>query len=291
MVATLSGTGSELADGLQYVDGTLLASAHEETRDIVRPLLVRPLIQTYATLIPPVEQDINQAWEREAYGQWKGLASKYPFADSSNEAPVSDIAKFVKPSGGTLTKFNEKYLNGLVQRNGDAFTPRTWANLGVRFNPAFLSGASRLSAVGGSVLREEGETKFELQPVPTPGVSEILIEVDGQTVLYRNGPQPWAHFNWPSQSSNQGARIQVVFFNGATVQVAHFPGRLGLMRLLRSGRVSNPTAPVTQIVWPVKASAGNAGSDVRVNFRMVSGSNPLMLSSLRHLALPGKVTQ
>lgn len=291
MVATLSGTGSPLADGLQYVDGTLLASASEETRGIVRPLLVRPLIQAYATLIPPVEQDINQAWEREAYGQWKGLASKYPFAESTNEAPVSEIAKFVKPGGGTLAKFNEKYLNGLVQRNGDSFTPRTWANLGVHFSPAFLSGAARLSSVGSSVLREEGETKFELQPVPTPGVSEILIEVDGQTVLYRNGPQPWAHFNWPSANSNQGARIQVVFFNGATAQVVNFPGRLGLMRLLRSGRVSNPTAPVTQIVWPVRPTGGNGGTDVRVNFRMVSGSNPLMLSSLRHLALPGKVTQ
>jgi len=291
MVATLSGSGSELADGLQYVDNTLLASASEEARETVRPLLVRPLIQTYATLIPPVEQDINQAWDREAYGQWKGLASKYPFTDSSNEAPMSEISKFLKPGGGTLAKFTEKYLNGLVQRTGDSYIPRTWANMGIHFSPSFLSGASRLHAVGGAVLREEGETSFELQPVPTPGLSEILIEVDGQSLLYRNGPQPWAHFNWPSANSNQGVRIQVTFFNGATAQVVNFPGRLGLMRMLRSGRVGNPTAPVTEIVWPVRAMAGNAATSMRINFRMVSGSNPLMLSSLRHLALPGKVTQ
>jgi type VI secretion system protein ImpL len=291
MVATLAGSGSELADALQYVDGTLLASASGEERDTVRPLLVRPLIQTYATLIPPVQQDIDQAWSRDVYGQWRALSSKYPFADSSNEAPMGEIAKLLKPGSGTLAQFEQKYLNGLLQRTGGSYTPRTWANLGIHFNPMLLNSLGQLNSVAGAVLQEGGDTRFELQPIPTPGISEILIEVDGQQLLYRNGPQPWVPVNWPSAGAAQGARIQVVFFNGATVQVVNYPGRMGLMRLLRAGRNARAGEDSAQIAWPVPAGPGHAAATVRVNFRMVSGTNPLMLSSLRHLALPGRISQ
>lgn len=97
MQATLSASGSEFAEALALVDGVLLNNAPEEAKEIIRPLLVRPLIQAYATLIPPVEQDINRLWQAEVMNSWKGLASKYPFADSANEASMAEIAKFLKP--------------------------------------------------------------------------------------------------------------------------------------------------------------------------------------------------
>jgi type VI secretion system protein ImpL len=307
MQATLNGSGSELADALALVDGVLLANASEEARETIRPLLVRPLMQTYAALIPPVERELNNAWQSEVLAQWRPLSSKYPFADSSNEASMADIAKFLKPHDGLLPKFIEKNLAGLVTRRGDTLTPRTWANLGVSFNPAFLGGATRLMAVGGSVLQEGDGAKFELQPIPTPGLSEIIMEIDGQLLRYRNGPQTWNSFTWPNpaNTSAQGARIQALSFSGASTSVANFSGRLGLMRLLSLARTDDPSAPTVQLEWRVKtnrpgaekiavtdraASSDNDGDVVRFNFRMVSGSNPLALSGLRRLGLPEKIT-
>jgi type VI secretion system protein ImpL len=307
MQATLNGSGSELADALALVDGVLLANAPEEARETIRPLLVRPLMQTYAALIPPVERELNNAWQSEVLAQWRPLSSKYPFADSSNEASMADIAKFLKPHDGLLPKFIEKNLAGLVTRRGDTLMPRTWANLGVSFNPAFLGGATRLMAVGGSVLQEGDGAKFELQPIPTPGLSEIIMEIDGQLLRYRNGPQTWNSFTWPNpaNTSAQGARIQALSFSGASTSVANFTGRLGWMRLLSLARTDDPSAPTVQLEWRVKenrpgaekiavtdkaASADNDGDVVRFNFRMVSGSNPLALSGLRRLGLPEKIT-
>lgn len=299
MVATLNGSGSELADLLVLIDGTLLAGMPEETREIVRPILVRPLVQTYAALIPPVEQDINRAWQAEVMPQWKNLAAKYPFSDSANEAPMADIARFLKPGEGTLARFLDRQLAGLVVRRGEQWTPRTWAGLGIRFSPAFLTGVARLNAVATAVLQEGDGAKFELQPVPTPGLSEILIEVDGQVLRYRNGPQPWAGFQWPLQgNAPQGARIQVVSFSGASSSVANYSGRLGLMRLLTQARVTPVSGATSQLEWPLRtpraagdaAGAGRDAEVVRFNFRMVSGANPLALAGLRRLGLPDTVT-
>jgi type VI secretion system protein ImpL len=258
-------------------------------------------------LIPPVERDINRAWQAEVMASWKALSNKYPFADSTNEAAMADIARFLKPGEGVLPKFIDKNLAGLVTRRGDTLVPRTWANLGVSFNPAFIGGVTRLSAVGNAVLQEGDGARFELQPIPTPGLREILIEVDGQVLHYRNGPQPWTAFTWPNPANPnaQGARIQAVSFAGVSTSVANFNGRLSLMRLLSQAKADNPTNPAVQLEWrfrknrtgPELASMNEiiAGTDaetevVRFNFRMVSGANPLSLSGLRRVALPEKIT-
>ena len=300
MQATLSAGGSEFAEALTMIDGALLGGVSEENREIVRPLLVRPLIQAYATLIPLVEQDINRLWQAEVMSSWRGLAGKYPFADSSNEASMAEIAKFLKPGEGVLPRFVEKNLNGLVTRRGNQLIPRTWANLGVAFTPAFLSGVAGLTAAGDTVLQEGEGAKFELQPIPTPGLSEILIEVDGQLLRYRNGPQPWTGFSWPNASGNgiEGARIQAVSFAGISTSVANFSGRLGLMRLLSQAHVDERNGGTAVLEWRLKPASGESGQTastddaaetIRFNFRMVSGANPLSLSGFRRQALPEKI--
>lgn len=292
MQATLSGSGSEFAEALALVDGPLLSGHNSDATAALRPLLLRPLIQAYATLIPPVEQDINQAWRTDVLPAWQALANKYPFADTANEASMAEIAKFLKPGDGTLSAFVDKQLAGLVVRRGDQLTPRTWANMGVGFSPAFLSGVSRLSAAGRTVLQEGDNTRFELQPVPTPGLSEIMIELDGQALRYRNGPQLWTVFSWPGGGGNlpQGARIQAIHLNGAPVVVANHGGRLGFMRLLAQARVSEGGNGSKQLEWRMKRPDGVEAEAIRFNFRLVSGANPLSLSELRRLGLPDKVT-
>lgn len=291
MQATLGGSGSEFAESLALVDGSLLASASDDTKEFVRPLLVRPLIQSYAALVPVVEEAVNEAWRTEVMAQWRGLSTKYPFADSTNEASVAEIARFLKPTEGTLSRFIDKHLAGLVVVRGEQLLPRTWANAGVHFNPAFLTGAGRLISAAGVVLGDGEKARFELQPLPTPGVSEILIEVDGQTLRYRNGPQPWTGFTWPNEPgvNAQGARIQLVNFAGASASVANFSGRLGLIRLLSQARGDEHGGQTAQLEWQVRQAGGEA-EPVRFNFRLVSGGNPLALSSLSRIGLPDKIT-
>ncbi|OWW19614.1 type VI secretion system membrane subunit TssM [Noviherbaspirillum denitrificans] len=302
--ATLTGSASELVDTLALVDGALLSNQSEETREIVRPLLVRPLVQTFAALVPPVERDINRAWQSEVLPQWRSLANKYPFADSANEAAMGDIAKFLKPGEGTLPKFMDKHLAGLTVKRGEAWTGRTWANIGVGFNPAFLGGVTRLMSIGSAVLLEGDSAKFEMQPVPTPGLKEITLEIDGQLLTYRNGPQPWTAFTWPNPANTgaQAARIQAVSVAGVATSVASFNGRLSLMRLLAQARTDNPSSPTIVLEWrfkkerapseqePAAARTDTDTDAVRFHFRMVNGTNPLALSGLRRVALPEKIT-
>ncbi|MBA4710291.1 type VI secretion system membrane subunit TssM [Aquitalea magnusonii] len=286
--ATLNGSGSELADTTSYVDNSLLSQVPADTAVMVRPMLIRPLSQSYSAILAPAQQDINQAWANEVLPQWRQLASKYPFSDSSTTASVAEINRFVKANDGVLDKFVNKYLNGLVQRKGDTLVPRAWGNQGMRFNPEFLSSVGRLSSLASNQLQDGENSRFELQPQPTPGLSDISFVIDGQELRYRNGPQTWQPFTWPGNDASGGARIQVVSYSGAVSVIANQSGRMGLMRLLASAKVTQDSPDLAQLSW----SAGKAadGQSVHFNFRMVGGVNPLQLIKLYKLTLPERVT-
>ena len=122
--------------------------------------------------------------------------------------------------------------------------------------------------------------------MPTPGLSEITLEIDGQRLRYRMGPQLWQKFRWPGDE--EGARIQAVAFNGATVTVAEQPGRMGLVRLFsQSVRELDPRMSSGQLLWRIER-LGEA-REVKFNFRMSSGLNPLTLSALGQAGLPARV--
>src|SRR5699024_646486 len=67
MTKTLAGEGSELSDGLRLVDERMLNGLDQTQRGILRPLLLRPLMQTFRALIGPTESDVNKIWDAQVY--------------------------------------------------------------------------------------------------------------------------------------------------------------------------------------------------------------------------------
>ena len=283
--ATLAGSG-ELAEAQQWLDAPRGDPAGWA---LLRPFLLSPLVQACAALFPLAEQDLDRTWSREVCGPWSGLAGKYPFADSGNEASMADIVRFLKPGDGILSRFVETRLGALVAWEGGAYTSRAWGGRGPRLSSACLRALSQL-ATASACLGDGGPARFELRPAPTPGLSEILLELDGQKLQYRNGPQDWTGFSWPAPASVQGARIQAVSFRGAGAEVLSAPGRLGLMRLLDQCRIERPGDGEAVLEWRL-ADAGGGTRVVRFQYRHVGGPDPLGLAALRRHALPARITR
>lgn len=287
---TLLGAGSELAEAHQYVETVLLSRVDGHGRELLRPVLLRPLVQAFESLLPAAEEEINRAWTHQVWGPWSALAPRYPFSDAAPEAPLADIQKFLKPGEGTLARFVDKHLGALVARQGDAIAPRFWAGRGVAFSEDFLRGISRLIQAS-TRLQDPAPSRFELQPVPAPGMREISLEIDGQHLLYRNGPQAWTPFAWPGPSTFQGARLAVVGAAGGGAQVAGAQGRLGLLRLLEQARIEDAGASSHALEWTFQPPWQPGACRIRFNFRQVSGADPLQYAALRHLSLPPRATR
>ncbi|MEO5794775.1 MAG: type VI secretion system membrane subunit TssM [Rhodoferax sp.] len=274
MQQTLEGTGSELSDGLKYVDEQMLVGMTDSQKQAIRPLLVRPLMQAFTVAIKPTESEMNKVWLAQVYEPFqKTLAGKYPFTvDSKIEANNTEIGA-IFGADGAVAKFVNTSMGPLVVRRGDTLSAKTWANMGINLSPSIvnnfaawitpLGGAGAAASTGGAA---EPQTVFQIQPLPAPGTTEYTIEIDGQLLRYRNTQTQWTNFTWPNAQGVPGAKITAVTFDGRTVEVANQPGRFGLERLINSASRKRKDGGVFELSW------NNAGVTVAVDLKIISSA-------------------
>ncbi|MDE2430861.1 MAG: type VI secretion system membrane subunit TssM, partial [Burkholderiales bacterium] len=224
MQQTLEGNSSELADALKYVDEQMLVGMSDSQKIAIRPLLVRPLMQTFAVIVKPTESEMNRIWVAQVYEPFKKtLANKYPFStNASIEASSTEIAT-IFGTDGAIAKYVNTSMGPLIVRRGDVLTPKTWANMGMTLSPTLVSNfagwIAPLSAGGIAQNSQNAEPQsvFQLLPLPAAGTTEYTIEIDGQTLRYRNTQSQWANMVWPASNGAPSARISATTFDGRTV--------------------------------------------------------------------------
>jgi type VI secretion system protein ImpL len=277
MADTLNEGNSELAAVLKYVDEQMLVGMSDKARASLRPLLVRPMVQAFSVMTRPVETELNRIWLAQVYEPFShNLATKYPFEKSSRvESAPSEIAK-IFGAEGAIAKFANEGLGNLVVRRGDTIVPRTWADVGIRLNEDFLRGFSTWvapleGASGGSPAGAQGgagaaasQTVFQVLPIGAPGLQEYSLEIDGQTLRYRNMAAAWVNFFWPNPAGTPGARITAVTNDGRTVEIFNEPGRFGLERLLTAASKRKAADGANELTWT------KDGLSVAVQLRIIS---------------------
>jgi len=274
MAQTLDGNGSDLAEALRFVDEQMLAGMNDSAKAALRPLLVRPLMQAFAVLVPPAEAEINRVWTAQVYEPFqRTLAAKYPFDPASKvEAAPGEIGKVFGPDG-TIARFSNETLGTLVLRRGDEIAPRQWAEMGLRLNGEFssrfsqwvapLGGAAGGAAAGGGAASAQ-QTRFQILPMPVPGLAEYTIDIDGQQLRYRNTAPAWTDFVWPGPVPGGGARITGVRPDGSSVEFLAEPGGFGLERMVATAQRKRVDASTFEMRWP----KGDLG--VTVKLRIIS---------------------
>lgn len=281
MMETLEGN-SELAQALRLVDEQMLNGQTDAAKATLRPLLVRPLIQAFAVIVPSAETEINRVWAAQVYEPFqRSLAGKYPFDRNSKlEATSGEISKVFGPQG-SIAKFSDETLSTLLVRRGDTLAPRTWADLGVRLQPDFAagfptwvgqvmgqggggSGGGADGGGGAAAPAGEDQTNFQILPSPMPGLSEYTFEIDGQQMRYRNAVPAWTSFVWPGSQGVPGVRITGVDVEGRSVEFLNEPGRFGLEKMLATAKRRRLENGNFELTW----TRGN--QSVTVQLRLIA---------------------
>lgn len=272
MQQTLDGSGSELADALKFVDEQMLVGMTDVQRKAIRPVLVRPLMQAFAVIVKPAESELNKTWLAQVYDPFqKTLAGKYPFTpDSRIEATSGEIGLFFGAEGA-IAKFVTTGMGSLVVRRGDTLAAKTWAEMGITLAPEVVAGFPSWVAplsTGGVATASGGaaevQTVFQILPIPAAKITEYTIEIDGQVLRYRNTQAQWTDFVWPNQQGTPGARISATTFDGRTVEIANFPGRFGLEKLINSAQRKRKDNGAFELTW------SNGVNAVAVDLKIIS---------------------
>jgi type VI secretion system protein ImpL len=291
MQQTLEGSGSELADALRYVDEQMLTGMNDPQKQAIRPILVRPLMQTFAVLVAPAESEINKTWLAQVYEPFQqSLANKYPFSPSARiEAGSAEIAQFFGPDG-LIAKFATTAMGPLVLRRGDVLAPRTWADMGIALTPQtvarFPGWIAPIGAGGVAAASASAQTVFQIQPMPAPGTLEYTVDIDGQQLRYRNTPAQWTNMVHPSPQGAPGARITAVGFDGRSVDVFNEPGQFGLKRMIDAAAKQKRDGGAFELRWTSGAITVAMGLKIISSPESSGGSSAPQDQGFRGMKLP-----
>jgi len=297
MQQTLDGNGSELADALKYVDEQMLVGMSDAQRQALRPVLVRPLMQTFAVIVHPTEAEINKVWAAQVLQPFnRNLAPKYPFSTESRaEASNAEIGEIFGPDGA-IAKFFDTTVGPLVVRRGDALSSRTWANMGLTLAPGVVAGfpgwVAPLAAGGvanAAAASGGGQTRFDVQALGAGGATEFTIEIDGQSVRWRGQPQTWVHMSWPNPQGVPGAKITAITPEGRNVVVLDEPGHFGLKKMIDAAQRKRRPDGAFELSWQ------NAGVTVNANLKVLANTPAPAQSAqagqgFKRLRLPPAIT-
>ncbi|QDE91562.1 type VI secretion protein IcmF [Myxococcus xanthus] len=252
---------------------------------IFERLLLPPFQEMRSVVFVGVACNKSKLWQDQVVMAWSSaFKGKYPFDRASQaDAPLPEVAEFLRPEGGLVRKFvKEQLLEDVVA------TGRRWeftSSGGVMYRPdllGFLEKTGALSTTlfpGGDTVDPLVRFQVRLRPgVSADGmasqISSITLTLDGTDETYRNGPDTvWKPMIWPGQAGKLGARITVQSADGSTETTLEAEGDWGLFRLLERVKRIEPSADGRYFTatWEIEEMNGAL---VSIDFRPERTANP-----------------
>ncbi|KVU06635.1 type VI secretion protein VasK [Burkholderia ubonensis] len=285
--SVLQGKTSDMAESRDYA--SRLAASLGEQWSGFGDLFRAPFDQTWQVVVQPAASSLNEMWRTAIVADWnRTFGGRYPFADSDNDASLPEMARFMRPDNGVITQFVTTQLAGVVERQGDRWVAAQGADHGaLTIDPGFLASLDQLTRVS-TVLFPSGDAhvRYELQAVPTPGVTDMKFVLSGRELHYFNQKQEWTPFEWPGQSLENLSHIEWQTEQGGLRTALDSQGRFGLIRLLERAKVSQQDSARYLVTWMPDTSVG---LPLRVQLRSEAGAGPLDVLQLRHFTLPTRI--
>ncbi|KVN40984.1 type VI secretion protein VasK [Burkholderia pyrrocinia] len=285
--SVLQGKTSDISDSRDYAS-RVAASLGEQWAGFGE-LFRAPFDQSWQVVVQPAASSLNEIWRTAIVADWnKTFGGRYPFSDSDNDASLPEMARFMRPDNGVIAQFVTTQLAGVVERQGDRWVAAQGADHGaLTIDPGFLSSLNKLTRVS-TVLFPSGDARvrYELQAVPTPGVTDMKFVLSGRELRYFNQKQEWVPFEWPGQSLENLSHIEWQTQQGGLRTALDAQGRFGLIRLLERAKVSQQDNARYLLTWTPDTSQG---IPLKVQLRSEAGAGPLDVLQLRNFALPTRV--
>jgi type VI secretion system protein ImpL len=244
-----------------------------------------PVSTVLLELAARAEGNVVQEVRKEIAGGAAGAAptcraaipNRYPFArDSQQDVPLADFARVFGPTGEIASFFTAK-LQPEIDMSGAVWRPRQGSPVPAEIIPPFQRAAAIREAFFGGGPQVGASADLVLLSADA-GVSEVVLEVDGQSLRFSTAKKELARLQWPGPKSGLGAKLQVVP-GGPGLS---FDGSWALFRLLDRARIETAGGPDRlRLAFQVD------GKGVTFELRAASVRNPFALRDLQGFRCPG----
>jgi type VI secretion system protein ImpL len=263
-----------------------------QSKPTILNALRAPYLAAWSAILDTAGMQIQQTWEAEvlmAYQQ--SLRGKFPFSAQGAEASLEDVSAFFNPKDGVMTQFADQVLSPYVKYTKSGWVEQRWLGKGLGFSKKFLTTLSQAEEIRHGLFHRhatEPSFHFYIQPIPSPGVEELVFEASGQETRYRNEPEEWHRFAWPGEESHRGSLLRVRSTNKKLGAELDYSGPWGLFRLLSEARWLKQGQAQVIAEWHLRDRNGDL-LPVKMKIKAEKESAVLDPKMLRDFSLPEKI--
>ncbi len=293
MIAT-NISGDEFHDGFRVTSRVTQMCRSKSTQPI-GPLLEQPLRQCWGAILRDVGYRLDGLWKTRIADTFKrDVESRFPFNPAGQDLPLSMLAQYLKPGDGSIWAFYEGEMKMFLTPSENQWAPASLVGAQVDFAPGFLDFLGKANAARQALYGSGGadpSVTFDLTPEPTPGMTESLLEIDGQPIRYRNErafPQP---LTWPGKTGSPQAKLSIsIERSGERPGVPAMDGEWAFFRLLNRATTISQSPTSYAVIWSLPSADGRK-FDVRYRLQARNVQNPFMANFFSRIHCPERVTQ
>lgn len=211
------------------------------------------------------------------------LAGRYPFERGSpRDVALDDFAKLFA-TGGLMDSFFQKNLASQIDVSHSRWTFRGDAGGGSPVDTR-LAGSFQNADTIRTVFFPGNATapslQIELTPLEMdPGITQYVLDIDGQTIRYAHGPQIPATVKWPNAGGANLVSLLVNTQSGSNSLQTHGPW--ALHRLFDKARITPGAAPESFV-----ASFNVNGRTLALRVTASNSYNPFQLAQMNAFSCP-----
>jgi len=249
-------------------------------------LFAKPLDVAWQTILQPAAASLNDAWRASVAAPFaSAFDGHYPFADTASDASFVELGRYIKPETGLIARFVTTQLAGMLQPQGNAWTPNELAPQALQFDPEFLSALRQLSTLGAQ-LYAQGDASYRIQimATPTPEVVRSILTVDQTKIEYFNQRESFTPIVWPGNGRDGQAMLTWESLTAGTRVAFSAVGDWAFLRLLGTANIK----PLDSMNYALTLNHDN---DYPLHYVMKTqvGAGPLDLLKLRGFKMPQRV--
>ncbi|MGI8772817.1 MAG: ImcF-related family protein, partial [Acidobacteriaceae bacterium] len=240
-------------------------AAHIAARQSAQAFTIDPQAHTEGTVLALMEAPIKSAeglvrgigpaaanaGGRTFCGSFDALMSKFPFSSASpTPASLAEVNAILAPETGALWQYYNNSLKTLLAPQGTQYVPAPGAPLQV--TPSFLRFFNRAAALSSTLFPAGAKSPaltFSLRDVPSKGVQNATLSVDGQRISSTNAVQ---QFTWNAQSAGS-AQLTASYLDAKDLPLLQFQGTWALFALLDKAHAQR-TSTGAELDFPLEIS-------------------------------------
>lgn len=269
-------------------DGGGAAKLQADAARLPEPLksMIGALTKSSSTLtVGGARAQLNALWTASVVPFCRSaLDDRYPaFKTASNEVTLDDFARLFS-KGGLIDSFFTANLRQFVDVSKNPWAWQKVDNLDLGIPQATLMQFQRAASIRDNMFPGGGAkagVSFEIVPISLDAKStEVIVEVDGQTISYDHGPPRPVKMQWPGAS---GGHVRISFQpqNPGENTTIEKDGVWSWFRVLQESELKQSTG-ADRYIATFKAGDRSASFEIRAN----SVINPFAANQLELFRCP-----